>query len=278
MSYTLFEWLFLPGLLLLASGMIYIPKWREKYLRARQFTSRQRAIICTQLPIFKVLTVVQKKQLLELMQVFLARKTFYGCAALEVTETMRLSIAAQACLLLLGRKTSVYHKLKSILIYPAAFKASRESRDANGVVSATDHHMLGESWDSGRVILSWDDVSSGAEDFNDGQNVTLHEFAHQLDSESGATNGAPLLHTNRYTTWSKVLSKDYQCLQHRARRNLKTVMDKYGATNEAEFFAVATETFFERPRQLAERRPDLFEVLRAYYCLDPRDWCLTEGT
>lgn len=272
MAYTLFQWLFVPGLIFLVAAMVYIPKWREQRLRARQFSPKQLDIIAQQLPVYRKLNNAQQAELLGLIQVFLARKTFYGCADLEVTEVMRLSIAAQACLLLLGRKTSVYRKLKSILIYPAAFKASRDSRDASGVVSATDHHLLGESWDSGRVILSWDDVSGGAADFHDGHNVTLHEFAHQLDSESGATNGAPLLHTNRYSTWSKVLSKDYQRLQNRARRNLKTVMDKYGATNEAEFFAVATETFFEKPKQLAELRPELFEVLKIYYCLDPRDW------
>lgn len=272
MAYPVFQWLFVPGLILLVAAMVYIPKWREQRLRARQFSPKQLDIIAQQLPVYRKLNNAQQAELLGLMQVFLARKTFYGCADLEVTEVMRLSISAQACLLLLGRKTSVYRKLKSILIYPAAFKASRDSRDASGVVSASDHHLLGESWDSGRVILSWDDVSSGAADFHDGHNVTLHEFAHQLDSESGATNGAPLLHTNRYSTWSKVLSKDYQRLQNRARRNLKTVMDKYGATNEAEFFAVATETFFEKPKQLAEMRPELFEVLKTYYCLDPRDW------
>lgn len=272
MAYTLFQWLFIPVLALLVLVLIYWPKWRQARLRKRRFSEAQQALIAQQLPVFESLSTSQQTQLLELMQVFLADKRFYGCAGLEITEVMRLSIAAQACLLLLGRKTSIYRKLKSILVYPAAFKASRQSADASGVVSEQDHHMLGESWDLGRVILSWDDVQQGASNFHDGHNVTLHEFAHQLDSESGATNGAPLLHTNSYNTWSRVLGKDFQTLQSQARHHLRSVMDHYGATNEAEFFAVATETFFEKPEQLLRQQPELFNVLKTYYCLDPRLW------
>jgi len=140
------------------------------------------------------------------------------------------------------------------------------------VVSTASHAVLGESWDHGRVILSWDDVEKGAADFSDGHNVVLHEFAHQLDSLSGSTNGAPVLRRNSYKSWASVLTQNYEDLQQRSVRAQKTVMDEYGTTNPAEFFAVATETFFEKPLQLKDRRPELYEELATYYAVDPIAW------
>jgi hypothetical protein len=122
------------------------------------------------------------------------------------------------------------------------------------------------------VILSWDDVNSGIEDFSDGRNVVLHEFAHQLDSESGSTNGAPLLRRNSYKSWARVLSSNFEDLKWRSLHQQRTVMDEYGATNPAEFFAVATEVFFEKPNQLFKMRPALYSELSQYYQLDPRGW------
>ena len=122
-----------------------------------------------------------------------AKKDFYGCGGLEMTDEIRLTIAGQACLLLVGRGWQVYPGLMSVLVYPSAFMAQREQRQEDGTVSHGDHHLLGESWSNGKVILSWDDVTSGGRDFHDGHNVVLHEFAHQLDGLSGATNGAPPL-------------------------------------------------------------------------------------
>ena len=132
--------------------------------------------------------------------------------------------------------------------------------------------MLGESWGNGRVILSWDDVEKGVRDFRDGHNVVLHEFAHQLDAESGSTNGAPPLWRNSYAAWAQVFTENFEDLGARSFSGLKTVMDDYGTTNPAEFFAVATETFFEKPHQLAKHRPELYEELKTYYQSDPRDW------
>jgi Mlc titration factor MtfA (ptsG expression regulator) len=162
--------------------------------------------------------------------------------------------------------------LYSILVYPTAFRAEREQRQDDGTVAMAGHNLLGESWSNGKVILSWDDVASGVEDFTDGHNVVLHEFAHQLDSESGSTNGAPPLRHNSYKSWATVLSGNFEDLKWRSMRHQKTVMDEYGTTNPAEFFAVATETFFEKPQQLYEKRPELYEELSKYYQLDPRKW------
>jgi hypothetical protein len=214
----------------------------------------------------------EQRRLRQLILVFLARKRFYGCAGLVVTDQMRVIIAAEACLLLLNHGWAVYPKLSSILIYPSAFRVKREELQADGVVKSSEHHVLGESWGNGRVILSWDDVKNGATDFTDGHNVVLHEFAHQLDAESGTTNGAPPLRHNTYKSWSKVFTENFEDLRERSRRHQTTVMDTYGATNPAEFFAVATETFFEEPHQLYDRRPELYDELCHYYQRDPRNW------
>ena len=202
----------------------------------------------------------------------MAKKRFVGCGGLELTDQIKLTIAAEACLLLLNRGWSVYPKLYSILVYPTAFRAEREQRQADGTVAMAGHNLLGESWSNGKVILSWDDVASGVADFTDGHNVVLHEFAHQLDSESGSTNGAPPLRHNSYKSWATVLSGNFEDLKWRSMRHQKTVMDEYGTTNPAEFFAVATETFFEKPQQLHKKRPELYRELSEYYQLDPRKW------
>jgi Mlc titration factor MtfA (ptsG expression regulator) len=132
---------------------------------------------------------------------------------------------------------------------------------------------LGESWGSGTVVLSWDHVKGGAMNFRDGHNVAIHEFAHQLDQEDGVSDGTPCLENrSAYSEWARVLSRDYETLRDKAGKGRKSVMDKYGATNPAEFFAVATETFFEKPRQLHKKHPDLYEELREYYRVNPLCW------
>ena len=204
---------------------------------------------------------------------FLAKKNFYGCGGLEINDEIRLTIAAEACLLLLNRKTDVYPGLRHILVYPHAFKTEHQQHNPDGTVSELEGGMLGESWgNSGKVILSWDDVEKGAENFQDGHNVVLHEFSHQLDSESGVTNGAPPLRKKSYQAWAEVFSEEFQNLIKASNNNYKSVMDYYGATNPAEFFAVATETFFEKPNQMSNKHPELYDELKTYYCVDPRLW------
>lgn len=214
-----------------------------------------------------------QRQLQRLVVQFLHQKKFIGCAGLVITEAMRLTIAGQACLLLLNRPTRVYPMLNTILVYPGSFVVERAEVGPGGVITATEDDLLGESWGDGRVILAWDHVQSGAADGADGQNVVLHEFAHQLDSESGATNGAPFLGSaSRYRRWAAVLSRDFAKLRHDAFYQRQGVLDHYGATDPAEFFAVATETFFEKPQQMAQHHADLFAEFEKYYRVDPRTW------
>jgi len=260
-----------------------LPKWRLRRALARPLSAQQIAILERNVLQYAGMDREERARLQRLVQQFLHEKNFVGCAGLEITEEMQVTIAAQACLLVLGRAGSkvpanVYPSLHAVLVYPGAFLVPRREVDAAGVVTEQRQDLLGESWGDGRVILSWDHVRRGAPDawHEDGQanhNVVLHEFAHQLDSESGNTNGAPYLGSSeRYRSWSEVLSRNYADLRRDAMWGRHGVLDHYGASNPAEFFAVATESFFEQPHALAARHPDLYGEFLKYFRVDPRAW------
>jgi len=258
---------------LLAFGLhFFYQRWRDQLRLNRPFPGDWLAIVESRLPIYSALSLDEQSQLRQRIKSFIDGKKFYGCAGMTITDEIRVTIAAEASLLLLNKKRPTYPKLTAILVYPNAFRVEREQHQADGTTASGSQGMLGESWGNGRVILSWDDVEKGVRDFTDGHNVVLHEFAHQLDAESGSTNGAPPLRRNSYKAWARIFSDNFADLDARHIAGLKTVMDEYGTTNPAEFFAVATETFFEKPHQLSKRRPELYEELKTYYQLDPRDW------
>ena len=159
------------------------------------------------------------------------------------------------------------------MIYPSTFGSKEQRVNEGGVVTSELVYRLGESWSNGTVVLAWDSVARGARNIYDGRNVTFHEFAHQLDQEDGRTDGVPFLEEPQaYHTWGEVLGNGYVKLVDRAERRKKSVMDHYGATNIAEFFAVGTESFFEKPRQMNKKHPLLYQELKDYYRLDPLDW------
>ena len=272
---------------LLAAGLLAVwqlPKWRLRRALARPLAAEFVATLERNVAQYAGMDTGQRLRLQRLVQQFLYEKSFVGCAGLELTDDMRVTIAGQACLLVLGRAgeaspAKVYPSLHAVLVYPGAFLVPRREVDAAGVVSEQRQDLLGESWGDGRVILSWDHVRragmDGAADPEapPNHNVVLHEFAHQLDSESGSTNGAPYLgSTARYRSWSEVLSRDYDKLRREAMWGHRGVLDHYGASSPAEFFAVATESFFEQPHQLSRRHPELYEEFLKYYRLDPRAW------
>lgn len=250
----------------------YLTRWRKSELLARPFPASWQSILATRLPVYSFLSPQEQTRLQQLIKQFIADKQFYGCGGLVITDEIRVTIAAEACLLLLNKGGAIYPKLASVLVYPTGFLVEREQHQPDGTVASGEHSLLGESWSNGKVILSWDDVEKGAADFTDGHNVVLHEFAHQLDAESGSTNGAPPLRRNSYKAWASVFTENFEDLRASSLRGHETVMDQYGATNPAEFFAVATETFFEKPRQLHNKYPDLYDELERYYQIDPRGW------
>ena len=261
---------------LVAVGLLAwaVPRWRLRRALARPLAAGELAVLERNVEQYRAMDAAQRTRLERLVRRFLHEKTFVGCAGLEITEEMRLTVAGQACLLLLGaRGEAVYPTLNAVLVYPGAFLAPRRQVDEAGVVTEERQDLLGESWGDGRVILSWDHVRRAGMETPPSHNVVLHEFAHQLDSESGSTNGAPYLGSaERYRSWSEVLSRDFAALRHDAWFGHEDVLDHYGATNPAEFFAVATEAFFEQPHRLASRHPALYEEFLKYYRVDPRQW------
>jgi len=214
-----------------------------------------------------------REQLHNDIKIFLDEKIFEGCGGLEITDEIRVTIACEACMLLLNRKNDDFPNLNSILVYPRPYVGKSHEHIGGGQYAIKPTARAGESWTGGDVVLAWDCVKHGAINGEDGQNVVLHEFAHQLDQEDGFADGVPIFHDkSRYRNWGKVLGKEYILLRDRVEHNKNTLMDAYGATNPAEFFAVATETFFEKPCQMKRKEPELYEELKEYYQLDPVAW------
>ncbi len=245
---------------------------RRKFLKLQPFPELWEKIMKEKIQLYQKIPDTLKKQLYDDIKIFIDEKKFEGCAGLDVTEEMKVVIAAEACMLLLNRKNRDFPTLKTILIYPHAFTARNFSKIGNQYVNEPSTRS-GESWTQGNVVLAWDYVKHGAINGKDGQNVVLHEFAHQLDQEDGKANGAPILEkASRYASWGRVLCKEFSELQEKIKKHQKTLMDSYGATNPAEFFAVATETFFEKSWQMKKKEPELYDELKNYYKIDPAKW------
>ena len=248
----------------------WLRRRRRAAIRRRPFPPEWRAIIERNVRYVSRLPREDREELIGHVQVFLSEKKFEGCGGLQLTDEVRVTIAAQACVLLLHRQTEYYPDLASILVYPTAYLVPGGQRNPDGLLADAPQIRLGESWARDVVVLAWDHVLSGASDIHDGQNVVLHEFAHQLDQESGAGDGAPVLpRRSMYVAWARVLGHDFDQLVAEAHRHHRTLIDQYGATNPAEFFAVVTETFFENPQQLKSRHPGLYLQLQGYYRQDP---------
>jgi Mlc titration factor MtfA (ptsG expression regulator) len=205
------------------------------------------------------------------IQVFLAEKRFYGQDGLEVTDLMRLAIAAQACLLQLNLQTRYYPDFTSILVYPDAFVAVETAHD--GLLESTHRHVRsGESWYRGPVILSWADLREDLDHGGDGHNVVLHEFAHKLDEQDGLVDGAPELDAAQARRWPTLFQREYERLERALARGEHTLLDPYAASAPAEFFAVAVETFFECGPALEQHHPELYAALHEFFALDPARW------
>lgn len=248
----------------------WLTRRRREALRRRPVPAAWRAIIEKNVPYAARLSAQDRDELAGHVNVFLAEKRFEGCGGLQITDEIRVTIAAQACVLLLHRHTDYYPNLASILVYPSTYVVPAGRRTADGFVADEPEARLGESWGRDVVVLAWDSALSGAADVHDGHNVVLHEFAHQLDQESGAGNGAPVLpRRSMYAAWTRVLGHDFDKLVQDVGHNHRTLIDQYGATNPAEFFAVVTETFFEKPRRLRSKHPELYRLLQQFYCQDP---------
>ena len=262
---------------LLALGLLLLPPWwrrhqRQRWMRA-PFPEAWRRLLRREWPLYRRLTPPQQRRLQQLVQVFVAEKPVIGCGGLKVSTAMKVLIAAQACLPLLGHARGVYPQLSQVLLYPAAFAVDRVHDLGAGVQMERRDWLSGESWQQGQVILSWQDVQAGARVPDDGRNVVIHEFAHQLDQANGRANGAPPLGSRQaHEQWATVMQSEYQALKRALAQGLPCLLDPYAATDEAEFFAVASESFFEQGELMARLHPRLYALLAGYYGLQTRHW------
>jgi len=221
-------------------------------------------------PYYHRLSPDERNELHGHIQVFLFEKDFEGCGGLEITDEIRVTIAAQACLLLLNRETNYFPLMSSVLVYPSHYYSASSTQLPGGLVQEEIEALDGESWHRGPIVLSWDDVLHGAADPDDGDNVVFHEFAHQLDNESDFSEGVPKLpKTKMYAEWARIFGDEYNNLRDDLKRHRQHLIGADGASSPAEFFAVATEIFFEKSRQLRKHHPELYRQLVAFFRQDP---------
>jgi MtfA peptidase len=254
---------------------------RRKKLQSAPFPPDWRRILEARMPVYKHLPEEDRREMEQGIQIFVAEKNFEGCGGLVITEEIKVCIAAYACLLLLHRETDYYPALHSILVYPSTYFVHETRYVGGGLVEEGSHARLGESWPEGAVVLAWDAVRLGpTPNGNQGHNLVLHEFAHQLDFEDGRADGAPQLgrgdawplRKDRRATWARVFSADFENLRASIQKGQPGLLGEYAATNPAEFFAVATECFFERPHDLRAHHPQLYQELKQFFCQDPAQW------
>lgn len=221
---------------------------------------------------YRILPANQQVLMVECMRVFIAEKNWEGCNGLVVTDEMRITIAGYASLLLLGLKHDYFSHVLSVLIYPTDYRAPVKRNDV-GVVMESEDHRHGEAWYRGPVILSWQEIREDLSTPWDAQNLILHEFAHQLDMLDRDSNGTPPLQSREQAArWKKVMTSEFKQLVRDARRGRPTLIDPYGTTNAAEFFAVTTECFFDAPWELRAQHSELYDLLSKYYGQDPAQW------
>lgn len=249
----------------------WLTRRRRAHILESGFPAVWEAIVARNVSHWALLDEGERARLRDLVQVFVAEKHWEGCGGLEMTDEVRVTVAAEACLLLLGRDHDLFDDVESILVYPSTVVAAERQQgmfERGGAVIEESEALLGQALKGGAVILVWDAVKRGARDPDDGRNVVFHEFAHKIDMLDGPVDGTPPLPDGASRrTWAVVCSEVFLALKDHDPK-VQRVIDPYGARNEAEFFAVATESFFERPVALQEALPELYELLAGYYRQD----------
>ena len=218
---------------------------------------------------------IQQAKLRDLVKVFVAETNWEGCGGLKMTDEIRVTIAGAASLLAVGVEPNYYFGgVMSVLVYPDSYLQPPEWQN-DLVVDEDGIPMHGEAWHGGPIVLTWKETLRGTRDAGNGRNLVLHEFAHHLDGLDGAVDGIPpLAGRAAHNNWQRVARAEFEQLVDSYERNAVTLLDHYGATNQAEFFAVATECFFEEPREMRQRHAELYEALSGFYRQDPANWPL----
>ncbi|MDC0661050.1 M90 family metallopeptidase [Marinobacter sp. SS21] len=251
-------------------GLFIYPQQRAQRIARRPFPEPWQRYLVAHMALYRRLPPERRSRLHRDIQVLLHRATFYGCAGLQLNDTMKVLIAAHGALLVNGLSPDYYPKLRAILVYPGAYRVREQVQDGE-ILSHSEQDRLGESWHSGRLVLSWDTLSEEAAAEAGHSNVGLHEFAHQLDQLDGASDGAPPLASEAQARhWQTVFSDAWQRRQRQTDRD--SIIDEYGTESPAEFFAVVTEAFFLQPLTLAQQEPELYHCLVRFYQLNPDEW------
>jgi Mlc titration factor MtfA (ptsG expression regulator) len=243
----------------------YFKKWREnRILSSSRYTDADWRRVSGSMALLDRLTDDQLRSLFTLATLFLHKKHMSGAHDFGITDEVRQSIALQACLPILELGLEWYKGWSTIIVYPAGFKSETTTVDSFGVTHTGSTHRSGEAWLRGPVILSWADVKQAGD--NDGQNVVIHEFVHKLDMLNGRANGFPPMQPGMDPVrWAELMSNAYENFQV----NPKQGLDRYGATNPAEFFAVLSEVFFETPELLVQAYPDVYETMTQFFLQSP---------
>jgi Mlc titration factor MtfA (ptsG expression regulator) len=246
---------------------------RRRQLLAEPFPDQWRRWLEANVRHYQQISDAQRTKLRQLVTVFVAEKCWEGCDGLEVTDEMRVTIAGSACLLAVGVEPNYYFdRVLTILVFPDTFVRSPKWHGGM-LVDESGMPTLGEAWHRGPIVLAWNMVQEESRGGSMGHNLVLHEFAHYLDGLDGEMDGTPpLAGAEQYRNWHRVTNREFARLVASSRRGEATLLDHYGATNNAEFFAVATECFFERPREMRSEHRQLYDALAGFYQQQPAEW------
>lgn len=251
----------------------WLRRRRRKRILEEPFPAGWREVLARNLGCFGELDEAEQQHLGQLVQVFVAEKAWEGLGGLEMTDEVRVTIAGQACVLILGLDHDLYRGVESILVYPSTVVAPAPPSSFGAVLTAPPRGpmpVLGQAFSRGPLILAWDAVRRGGANPRDGHNVVFHEFAHKLDMLSGGADGVPpLADDETYARWVEVFERAWNELHAQQARGRKTFLDAYAGESPAEFFAVATEQFFEQGVAMERKHPELYEVLQGFYRQDP---------
>jgi len=244
-------------------------KRRRRKLLAKPFPHDWHAVLERNVQHYGRLDSHEQLKLCDDLRILVAEKTWIGIDDLIVTDEMKVTVAAQASLLLLHIDHDYFARTDEIILHPTSYQTAQRYGRAGMIVDASPD-VLGQAYYRGPVVLSWASALAGGRDEDDGRNLVLHEFAHKLDMADDSSDGTPVLNNRgQYKKWVEVMTQAFNQLCDRTDRRKATLLDKYGSTNEAEFFACVTECFFEKPKKLREKHRDLYDVLREYYKQDP---------
>lgn len=262
----------LLALVLLVYLGLSLRKAYHRRIYRRPFSSEWIEIMRKNVPLYTRMPAELKSRLHGHIHFFLYDKQFVGRGGQSINDEIKLTIAANACMLVIQRDHRIFPGFKTILVYPDTYVAKTVQRQG---LTESEHHSrrAGESWHRGPIVLSWGDTLRGSQAASSGFNVVLHEFAHKLDEENTVMDGLPVLHeTAHYRQWYEVLNTEYTAFLKRVDRGNNSVIDAYGAESPIEFFAVATESFFEKSKRMRKRLPDLYQQFAQFYQLDPAEW------